>query len=241
MLKKFGGTDEGREHLLKAGLVLRNEDGRVYDRFRERIMFPIRDSRGRVVGFGGRVLDQSEPKYLNSPETPVFHKGRELYGLFEARRANRNLAQIIVVEGYMDVVALACHGIDNAVATLGTATTPEHLQRLFRATPEIVFCFDGDRAGRDAAWRALQTTLPELREGRQARFLFLQDGQDPDSVVRDQGADAFRRCLEQSMPLSDYLIEHLKADTDPDSMDGHARLAELARPLINRIPEGRLP
>jgi DNA primase len=238
LLKKFGGSDTNREDLLKAGLVLRNEDGRVYDRFRERIMFPIRDSRGRVVGFGGRVIDTSEPKYLNSPETPVFHKGRELYGLFEARRANRSLAQIIVVEGYMDVVALGCRGIDNAVATLGTATTPEHLQRLFRATQEIVFCFDGDRAGREAAWRALQTTLPELRDGRQARFLFLEEGQDPDSVVRDQGADAFRQRLQQSIPLSEYLIEHLKRDTDLGSMDGHARLAELARPLINRIPEG---
>ena len=238
LLKRFGEDDAGRDRLLKTGLTLRNEDGKVYDRFRERIMFPIRDSRGRMVGFGGRVLGQGEPKYLNSPETPVFHKGRELYGLYEARKVNRKLDNLIVVEGYMDVVALACHDINNAVATLGTATTPEHLQRLFRATNEIIFCFDGDRAGRDAAWRALQVTLPELREGRQVRFLFLPDGQDPDSVVRDQGADEFRRQLDNSMPLSEYLLDHLKAATDLSSMDGQARLAELARPLVNRIPEG---
>jgi DNA primase len=238
LLKRFGADDDGRDRLLKTGLVLRNEEAKVYDRFRERIMFPIRDSRGRMVGFGGRVLGQGEPKYLNSPETPVFHKGRELYGLYEARKANRKLENLIVVEGYMDVVALACCGINNAVATLGTATTPEHLQRLFRTTNEIIFCFDGDRAGRDAAWRALQVTLPELREGRQVRFLFLPDGQDPDSVVRDQGAAAFQQQLDNSTPLSEYLLDHLKADTDLSSMDGQARLAELARPLLNRIPEG---
>jgi DNA primase len=238
LLKRFGADDTGREHLLKAGLILRNEESRIYDRFRDRIMFPIRDSRGRTIGFGGRVLDQDEPKYLNSPETPVFHKGRELYGLFEARRANRNLRQVLVVEGYMDVIGLACHGITNAVATLGTATTPDHLQRLFRVSQEIVFCFDGDRAGREAAWRALQVTLPELREGRQVRFLFLPEGQDPDSLVRDQGATAFEEALAHSLPLSDYLLERLKSDTDLESVDGLARLAELARPLLNRIPEG---
>jgi DNA primase len=238
LLKRFGSSESGQDHLLKTGLILRNEEGRVYDRFRDRIMFPIRDSRGRVVGFGGRVMDQGEPKYLNSPETAVFHKGRELYGLFEARRANRNLERLLVVEGYMDVVALACKGINNAVATLGTATTPEHLQRLFRATNEIVFCFDGDRAGREAAWRALQVTLPELREGRQVRFLFLADGEDPDSVVNEQGAAVFNEQLAGSMPLSDYLLQHLKAETNLDSVDGLALLAELARPLMNRIPEG---
>ncbi|MEJ2137850.1 MAG: DNA primase [Gammaproteobacteria bacterium] len=238
LLSRFGKDEEGRDRLLKTGMILRNEETRIYDRFRDRIMFPIRDSRGRVVGFGGRVLDQGEPKYLNSPETHVFHKGRELYGLFEARRANRQLNQLIVVEGYMDVVALANHGITNAVATLGTATTPEHLQRLFRATNEIVFCFDGDRAGREAAWRALQVTLPELREGRQVRFLFLAEGQDPDSVVADQGAAGFQSQLTSSLPLSEYLLAHLKESTDLSSMDGQARLAELARPLINRIPEG---
>jgi DNA primase len=238
LLKRFGTNDAEQEQLLKTGMILRNEEGRVYDRFRDRIMFPIRDSRGRVVGFGGRVLDKGEPKYLNSPETPVFHKGRELYGLYEARRANRKLDRLLVVEGYMDVVALACHGISNAVATLGTATTPDHLQRLFRATNEIIFCFDGDRAGREAAWRALQVTLPELREGRQARFLFLADGQDPDSVVSEQGAEVFNQQLAQSLPLSDYLLQQLKADIDLSSVDGLARLAELARPMVNLIPEG---
>jgi DNA primase len=230
LLKQSGHDDAGRDLLLKTGLVIRNESGKVYDRFRDRIMFPIRDSRGRTIAFGGRVLDQGEPKYLNSPETTVFHKGRELYGWYEARQANRKLDSLIVVEGYMDVVALACHGINNAVATLGTATTAEHLKRIFRGSTEIIFCFDGDRAGREAAWRALNISLPELRDGRQIRFLFLADGQDPDSVVRAEGADAFRQLLADSMPLSDYLLAHLKAATDTNSMDGLARLAELARP-----------
>ncbi|MEE4184559.1 MAG: DNA primase, partial [Gammaproteobacteria bacterium] len=238
ILRELGGTPAQEEALLTAGLTLRNETGRVYDRFRGRIMFPIRDSRGRVVGFGGRVTDTGEPKYLNSPETPVFHKGRELYGLYEVRQAERNPARLLVVEGYMDVVALACQGITNAVATLGTATTPDHLQRLFRVTPEIIFCFDGDRAGREAAWRALQVTLPELREGRQVRFLFLDDGEDPDSVVREHGADGFNARLANSQPLSEYLIAQLKADTDAGSLDGQARLAELARPLLKLLPEG---
>ncbi len=238
VLKKLGGTDDKRDDLLKAGLLTRNEDGRIYDRFRGRIMFPIRDSRGRVVGFGGRVTDDGEPKYLNSPETPVFHKGRELYGLYEARQIERNPERLLVVEGYMDVVALAEHGISNAVATLGTATTAEHLQRLFRVTREIVFCFDGDAAGRKAAWRALQISLPELRDGRQVKFLFLADGEDPDSVVRAGGAAEFQARLAASQPLSEYLIEHLKEATDLSSLDGQARLAELARPLISSIPEG---
>jgi len=238
LLRQLGTADEQRDNLLKAGLVIRNEENRTYDRFRDRIMFPIRDGRGRVIGFGGRVMGQGEPKYLNSPETPVFHKGRELYGIYEARQVERNPQRLIVVEGYMDVVALACHDIRNTVATLGTATTPEHLQRLFRVTQEIVFCFDGDRAGRDAAWRALQNTLPELREGRQVRFLFLPDGEDPDSVVRSGGREAFETHLADSLPLSEYLIKHLKAETDLSSLDGQARLAELARPLIGNIPEG---
>jgi DNA primase len=238
LIKLCGGSDNDRDHLLKAGLVIRNDKGRVYDRFRDRVMFPIRDSRGRTIAFGGRVTDQGEPKYLNSPETPVFHKGRELYGWYEARQANRRLEQVIVVEGYMDVVALACHGISNAVATLGTATTPEHLKRIFRGCSEIIFCFDGDRAGREAAWRALNVSLPELRDGRRIEFLFLEEGQDPDSVVTEGGAEAFQNLLENSVPLSDYLLQHLKAATDVESMDGLARLAELARPLVNQIPAG---
>jgi DNA primase len=238
VLKKFGGSDERHKRLLKAGLILENEQSRSYDRFRDRIVFPIRDSRGRVVGFGGRIIDDGEPKYLNSPETPVFHKGRELYGLFEMRQALRQLERVLVVEGYMDVVALAHHGILNAVATLGTATTADHLRRLFRTTQEVVFCFDGDRAGRDAAWRALQVGLAEMRDGRQLRFLFLPDGQDPDSLVQSEGAEGLRQRLSESVALSEYLLTELTAQTDMSTVDGRARLAELARPLLGRLPEG---
>ena len=238
VLKEFGGTDDRHEHLLKTGLIVKNEQLRTYDRFRDRIMFPIRNSRGRVVGFGGRIIDDGEPKYLNSPETPVFHKGRELYGLFEMRQALRQLERVLVVEGYMDVVALARHGILNAVATLGTATTADHLRRLFHNTQEVVFCFDGDRAGRDAAWRALQVSLAEMRAGRQVRFLFLPEGQDPDSLVQSEGAEGLHQRLTESVPLSEYLLTELKARTDVGTVDGRARLAELARPLISRLPDG---
>lgn len=238
LLRQFDEREETRQNLRSAGLIAERDSGGYYDRFRERIIFPIRDGRGRIVGFGGRIIGAGEPKYLNSPETPAFHKGRELYGLFEARRANRKLERVLVVEGYMDVVSLAQQGISNSVATLGTATTPEHLRRLFRATQEIVFCFDGDRAGREAAWRALQTSLPEMRDGRQVRFLFLPDGEDPDSLVRSEGAAAFSRRLEQTMALSDYLFRELESQTDIASMDGRARLAELARPLIAALPNG---
>jgi DNA primase len=184
------------------------------------------------------VLGKDEPKYLNSPETPLFHKGRELYGLYEARQALRQIDRLLVVEGYMDVVGLREAGIAWAVATLGTATTPEHLERLFRVTEEVVFCFDGDRAGRQAAWRALENALPTLREGRQVRFLFLPEGEDPDSLVRAEGAAAFAARLDQALPLSDYLHDELAARVDMDSMDGRARLAELAKPLVARVPEG---
>lgn len=224
--------------LIAAGLVIDNEEsGRRYDRLRDRITFPIRDSRGRVVGFGGRVLGDDKPKYLNSPETAVFHKGRELYGLFEARQANRQLDEILVVEGYMDVIALAQQGITQAVATLGTATTADHLQRLFRVVQQVVFCFDGDNAGRKAAWRALENALPAMQDGRQIRFLFLPEGEDPDSLVRREGADAFRaRMAQQSLPLSDYLLRHLSADIHTESLEGKAHLASLALPLIEQIP-----
>ena len=238
VLKEFGGSDDRHERLLRTGLIVKNEQLRTYDRFRDRIMFPIRDSRGRVVGFGGRIIDDGEPKYLNSPETPVFHKGRELYGLFEMRQALRQLERVLVVEGYMDVVALARHGILNAVATLGTATTADHLRRLFRTTQEVVFCFDGDRAGRDAAWRALQVSLAEMQAGRQVRFLFLPEGQDPDSLVQSEGAEGLHQRLTESLPLSEYLLMELKAPTDMGTVDGRARLAELARPLISRLPDG---
>ncbi|MEH6491526.1 DNA primase [Halopseudomonas sp.] len=224
--------------LIDAGLVVENEDsGKRYDRFRDRIMFPIRDSRGRVIGFGGRVLGDDKPKYLNSPETPVFHKGQELYGLYEAKQQNRQLQDILVVEGYMDVIALAQHGVTNAVATLGTATSEDHLKRLFRLVHSVTFCFDGDKAGRQAAWRALNSALPALEDGRHVRFLFLPDGQDPDSMVREEGQQAFeQRINAQAQPLTEYLFRHLSEEARPDSLEGKAHLAALALPLIERVP-----
>jgi DNA primase len=238
LLDKFGTSKEAIDRLLALGLIVRKDNGGHYDRFRERIMFPIRDARGRCIGFGGRVLGKDEPKYLNSPETVLFHKGRELYGLYEARQALRNIERLVIVEGYMDVVGLARHGIDFAVATLGTATTDEHFKRLFRVCDEVHFCFDGDRAGRAAAWRALETALPQLREGRQVRFVFLPEGQDPDSYVQAFGADGFEKTMSQGLALSDYLVEELMGQVDMQSVDGRARLAELARPLVARIPAG---
>jgi DNA primase len=243
LLDRYGTTDDERQVLLRAGLVIerqpdaeRSHGAGFYDRFRDRVMFPIRDTRGRTIGFGGRVLDGSEPKYLNSPETELFHKGRELYGLFEARQATRTLQRLLVVEGYMDVVSLHQAGVTYAVATLGTATTPDHLQRIFRLVGEVVFCFDGDRAGRAAAWRALENAVAEVKQGRQVRFLFLPEGHDPDTLVREEGAAAFEARMATALPLSDYLIRELSARTDVTSVDGRARLVELARPLVNRIP-----
>ena len=190
-----------RKLLIKAGMLVENENGKIYDRFRDRVMFPIRDQRGRVIAFGGRVLGDDKPKYLNSPETEIFHKGRELYGLYQARQANRKLERILVVEGYMDVIALAQHGITYATATLGTATSQTHLERIYRLCPEVVFCFDGDEAGRKAACRALEAALPCMEDGRQARFLFLPEGQDPDDAVRAGGAEHFEQLLDEAMPL----------------------------------------
>ncbi len=207
-----------------------------YDRFRDRLMFPIRDTRGRSIGFGGRVLDQGEPKYLNSPETELFHKGRELYGLYEARQATRSLQRLLVVEGYMDVASLHQAGVTYAVATLGTSTTPEHLQRIFRLVGEVVFCFDGDRAGRAAAWRALENAVGEVKQGRQVRFLFLPEGHDPDTLVRAEGREAFEARLLDAEPLSAYLIRELSTRVETGSVDGRAKLVELARPLVRRIP-----
>ena len=238
ILAALGSTEGERQLLLGAGLVVARDSGGHHDRFRDRIMFPIRDSRGRTIAFGGRIVGAGEPKYLNSPETAVFHKGRELYGLYEARRAERNLERLLVVEGYMDVVMLAAHGIRYAVATLGTATTGEHLRRLFGVVPEVIFCFDGDRAGRDAAWRALQASLPALHDGRQVRFLLLPDGEDPDSLVRREGAAAFTERLAESIPLSRFLLDSLASDIDLTSPDGKARLAALAKPLLAQLPEG---
>lgn len=225
------------ERLLEGGVQIKNDKGRYYDRFRERLMFPIRDRRGRVIGFGGRVLGEGTPKYLNSPETPLFHKGRELYGFYEARQHTRQLERLLVVEGYMDVVALAQFGISYAVATLGTATTPEHVQRLFKTVPEIIFCFDGDRAGKQAAWRALETCLPELRDDREVRFLFLPQGDDPDSLVRKIGMQAFEDLYGSALGLTDYLIEDLKARFNTANREGRTRLLDAALNLLERMPE----
>ena len=238
VLDKFGKTPEATERLLATGLIIRKDNGKHYDRFRDRIMFPIRDARGRTIGFGGRTLGDGEPKYLNSPETVLFHKGRELYGLYEARQALRNIERLVVVEGYMDVVALARHGIDFSIATLGTATTADHLNLLFRLTDNVFFSFDGDRAGKAAAWRALENALPQIREGRQIRFVFLPEGHDPDTFVNEFGADAFVGALDDGVALGDFLIQELASQVDMDTLDGRARLAELAKPLVNRIPPG---
>ncbi len=234
----LGADNSEQQLLLELGLTIKRDDGNgAYDRFRDRIQFPIHDRRGRTIGFGGRVLDDGTPKYLNSPESPVFHKGKELYGLYEARKAVRHLERILVVEGYMDVVALAQFDINYTVATLGTATTHEHLEQLFRTVPEVVFCFDGDRAGREAAWRALVNTLPVLRDGREARFLFLPDGEDPDSLVRKIGKDAFEENIETATHLSDFFFERLASQLDINSIDGRARLVTLAKPLLSSLPD----
>ncbi|HTQ02004.1 MAG TPA: DNA primase [Casimicrobiaceae bacterium] len=221
--------------LQAAGLVISGDGDKRYDRFRDRVMFPIHDSRGRVIGFGGRVIGAGEPKYLNSPETPVFSKGRELYGLFLARNAIRDAGKVVVVEGYMDVVALAQHGVGYVVATLGTSTTPVHAQKLFRLTDTVVFCFDGDAAGRKAAWRALENTLPELADGKNASFLFLPDGEDPDDFVRKRGKAAFETALVAAVPLSEFLLAELSARHPPTTSEGRAALVAATRPHLAQI------
>jgi len=237
LLAQFGRDTATRARLQTVGLVS-EQDGRQYDKFRDRVLFPIRDRRGRIIGFGGRVLGDGKPKYLNSPETPIFHKGRGLYGLHEAQQANRTFEALIVVEGYLDVIALAQFGITNAVATLGTATTPEHLNQLLKLAPDIVFCFDGDRAGRAAAWKALETALP-LATGHQAiRFLFLSEGDDPDTLVRREGAEGFRSRLKQAQPLSDFLFEHLRESVDATTQSGRERLALQIKLYLDRLPQG---
>ena len=239
-LKDALGTDERRMKLLdRAGLFSKNDRGHVYDKFRDRVMFPIHDRRGRVIAFGGRVLQKDDgPKYLNSPETALFHKGRELYGLWQVKQANQKIARLVVVEGYMDVVSLFQFGVKEAVATLGTATTPEHAELLFRNAPDVYFCFDGDAAGQRAAWRALESVLPRMKDGRQAFFLFLPDGEDPDTIVRQEGAAGFDARLQQAMPLSEFFFEEMGKDIKLSTLDGKARLAERARPLLAQIPDG---
>src|SRR5690349_10943058 len=239
-LKNALGTDERRMALLeKTGMFSKSDNGRVYDKFRDRVMFPIYDRRGRVIAFGGRVLDKDDgPKYLNSPETPLFHKGRELYGLWQVRQANQKIERLVVVEGYMDVVSLFQYGVTQAVATLGTATTPDHAELLFRNSPDVYFCFDGDAAGQRAAWKALESLLPRMKDGRQAFFLFLPDGEDPDSIVRSEGATGFDKRLRQATPLSQFFYDELGKDVNLSTLDGKARLAERAKPLLAQIPDG---
>ncbi len=228
------------EQLVEVGMLVKKDGGGFYDRFRDRIMFPIRDTRGRVIAFGGRQLgsDPKSPKYLNSSETPIFHKGRELYGLYQARKAERKLERLLVVEGYMDVVSLAQFDVRNAVATLGTATTKDHLERLFRIVPQAVFCFDGDRAGRQAAWRALENALPVLSEGRQIKFMFLPDGEDPDTLIRQIGKESFDEKVASAMPFSDYFFGELAEAADISTTEGRASLVEKSRPLLNKLPDG---
>ena len=241
VLKRFGASEESRAKLLELGLIRerdRDKGEGHYDYFRDRLMFPIRDQRGRVIAFGGRVLDQGEPKYLNSPETALFHKGRELYGLHEVRLDRAPLTRLMVVEGYMDVVRLHQAGVTYAVATLGTSTTPEHLKRAFRLVREIIFCFDGDKAGRAAAWRALGNALPETEAGRELKFLFLPEGEDPDSLVGKEGKAAFEARYAGALPLSEYLVTHLTAAIDVSHADGKARFVAEARPLLERVPAG---
>ncbi len=236
MMNQFAHVNTTQQ-LIDLGMAIPGDKSRPYDRFRGRIMFPIHDKRGRVLGFGGRVLSDGTPKYLNSPETRIYHKGHELYGLYEAKQANKQLDRLVVVEGYMDVVALAQHGVNYAVASLGTATTSEQLQTLFRTVKEVICCYDGDRAGRDAAWRAMDNALPLIQDGYSLRFIFLPDGEDPDSLIRKQGQAAFEKIINQSKPLSEFLIEHLSAQVDLNSLEGKSKLVDLFQPYLNKLPD----
>ncbi len=240
VLKHFGSNAKTQEALMQVGLLSKNEKGRIYDRFRHRIIFPIQDYRGRMVGFGGRVMDDGEPKYLNSPETPVFHKGSELYGLYQAKGEIRKLNIALAVEGYMDVIALAQYDINVAVAALGTALTPSHLERLFRFTPKIIISFDGDRAGKKAAWRAMENSLSLLQDGRQVNFLFLPEGEDPDSMVRKIGKDAFMQLVQDAQPLSDFLLGSLQQEANLQTLEGRAKLANDSKAYVNKLPNGML-
>ncbi|MBX9587518.1 MAG: DNA primase [Gammaproteobacteria bacterium] len=238
LLNNLGQSEEQRQLLLGAGLIIEKSKGKYYDRFRDRLMFPIRNLRGQIIGFGGRTLGDDTPKYLNSPETSLFHKGTELYGLYEARQSNQELDQIIIVEGYMDVVTLTQFGITNAVATLGTATTPQHLQRLFRYTSNVIFCFDGDTAGQNATIRALETALPIIRDGHNVSFIHLPDNEDPDSFIRQYGAGEWAMMIANAKPLPTVLFKHLSQDIDITSIAGKAKFAKDARELLAKMPEG---
>jgi len=228
-----------QQEKLDTGLVIHNEEkNRIYDRFRHRLMFPIRDRRGKTIGFGGRIIngDDNQAKYINSPETPLFHKGNELYGLYELNQTVRNIDKIIVVEGYMDVVSLAQHGIPYSVATLGTATSEQHIEKLFRLSKEIIFCFDGDRAGRDAAWKAMSTTLPIIQPDKNIKFLFLEQGEDPDSIIRKEQKAGFETRLETALPLSEFIFSSLKEEVDFTHADGRSQFIDLAKPYLQKIP-----
>lgn len=238
--RQFGKTREEQQKLFDLGMLSRNDRGNVYDKFRNRIMFPIRDRRGRTVAFGGRVLTDEKPKYLNSPETITYHKGSELYGLFEALQADDSPQKLLVVEGYMDVVALAQFGVNYAVASLGTSTTSEQIQLLFRATEQVICCYDGDRAGRDAAWRALENALPYMEDGRQLKFIFLPDDEDPDSFIRQYGKQGFEEYIEKAQSLSEFLFAHLTPKVDFSSKESKTKLAALGIPLIEKIPSKAL-
>jgi len=246
LISHLGKSTDNLSSLSKTGLIVNKDNNKTYDRFRDRIIFPITDQRGRIIGFGGRILDQGEPKYLNSPENAVFHKGFELYGLYETKQALRKIDRIVVVEGYMDVVALAQHGINYAVASLGTATTTEQIQKTFRTTHEVIFCYDGDNAGKKAAWRALENTLSVIRDGMVAKFLFLPEKEDPkflflpekedpDTMVRKEGFDAFEQRIKNATPLSEFLFEHLKSASDINTQEGKAQLASEANKLIQKM------
>ncbi|MEZ8019058.1 DNA primase [Vibrio splendidus] len=237
--KNFGQQKEAQDMLVTGGMLIENDKGNRYDRFRGRVMFPIRDRRGRVIGFGGRVLEDGTPKYLNSPETPIFHKGKELYGLYEVLQAYREPPQVLVVEGYMDVVALAQYGVDYSVASLGTSTTGDHVQMLFRQTNTVVCCYDGDRAGKEAAWRALENALEFLKTGNTLKFLFLPDGEDPDSYIREHGKDAFEQLVQNATPLSTYLFDNLIEihKLNLGTTEGKSALRAHASALISKIPD----
>ena len=238
ILDEFGKNEKQINLLTSLGLIIKKSDDNYYDRFRDRIIFPIRDARGRFIGFGGRVFNDEQPKYLNSPETSLFHKGKELYGLYECQQSMRDIDRLVVVEGYMDVIGLSQNGVEYAVASMGTATTNDHFNRLFRLTDSIFFCFDGDDAGLKAAWRALENSLIHLRDGRQIKFVFLPDGEDPDSYIKNNGTSKFEEQLDSGKDLSDFLIDKISENIDLKSIDGKARLAERAKPLISKIPDG---
>jgi len=237
LLNALGTSEAAKQRLSQIGMTLEKDNGGYYDRFRDRIIFPIRDQRGQAIGFGGRVFDDSLPKYLNSPETPIFHKGRELYGLFQARHHLKDMQRIYIVEGYMDVLALTQYGIRNVVASLGTAVTENHLERLYRICPQIIFCFDGDSAGQKAAWRAMEIALPLLKEGRQIHFMFMPEGDDPDTYVQKHGREKFEDS-NHYVPLSTYLIDKFKQETDLASHEGMGQLVEGMIPLVAKLPNG---